>query len=258
MTAGVDHRYLLQVQSMRLDALVLVNGMTAFEAWDPMGRLVEYAITPWLVEGPNRIEVRLAALPHDPDAEAPLFGLSLHRVAVPGGVWSGSAFTGYSYTENESALVEHDLRIVFAHRFRIASKPEKWDFERAKPFSREDLPALEEALRGLHDALSSRDLKRFKAMLAMKTTEVALGLDLPRAHVEAELDGALVRLMSEPDWRMDPLELHALKYEPGHDGRLVAVRAPGGRPPLVGRARGVPFALTPTLSRIGEAWRVVR
>ncbi|HVY46944.1 MAG TPA: hypothetical protein VHB21_13745, partial [Minicystis sp.] len=138
-------RYVLRVHAAGLDALVLLNGATAFEAWDPLSRLVEYPLAPWIVEGDNRLEVRLANQELPPDAEPPVFALELHRAHPGGQVQFSSLMTAYRWTENESSLVRGALRPVYEHTFRAAAF-EPWAFTGGGPLGPQDRADVERAL----------------------------------------------------------------------------------------------------------------
>ncbi len=253
-----ESTFAIQIQCVALKAWVTLNGSSVFEAWDPAGRVAEYPLTPWMIEGEDRLEVRLGPLPPAPEGEEPFFRLALHRLATMGDAWPGSQLCGYRWTANESVLAASRLTPVFRHTVRWPRTVGPWAWQDAQPMTPEDRPAIEALVARAHQALAARDAAGVRRLLSLKLADLSLGLGLSRDEIESDVARSLEAVLEARDWTLEPLDPRGLALEPVAGGRLVAVRDRAGGPPLAGSGAGLPFALPLTVSRIGGAWQIVR
>lgn len=254
-----DYHHVLRIECGSLRAQVTLNGCAVFEAWDPDGRVIEHRLDPWILEGPNRLEVHLSppgeAPPRDDDGETG-FVLVVHRVPDGGDPWDGSAFLRFEWSARELALTPGVWTLALAHVFCSRVALGSFDFRDARAPAAEDRFALETAVTQVHQAVRARDVRALSALLATKTTEVALGLEMPREQAAADLDEELAGRFAEEDFEVLPLP--PLTFTTSAGGRLAHARTASGDPPIFGRAGGRAFGMSLTLAHRRGAWRVVR
>ena len=263
-----DFDYMLKVASATLHANVLLNDCLVFRHTETRLREAELKLTPWIVQGHNRLEVRIEE-PGEPalgalraageEVPEPTFVLSGHVVPkIAGQCLDANEFLRYRWTEGETPLPGAGPATVLKHHWLVQEEFGPWVWESARPFEPQDRAAVVALVAQLHALMLARNLNTLEALLAVKTDELcqAYGFDLTatrREHMEF-----LRSAVSAEDFELDPPRDDKLRLELDAGGRLVRVLDAEGRPPLLGRANGRPLAYDLTLSHVDGAWLVVR
>lgn len=255
--------YVLEVECSDAVADVRLNGASVLS--EPLGasRFLQTKLNPYLIPGGNEIEVVLGRppppphhLPLPPPAPAPSFRLRAFRAewGVEGPDEDLGAFT-YA---GDPALPEAGRVTVARLPFDAGAAHGRWAFQDARPFDPADRPEIERLVGAAHGALAARDASTFQGLTKTKREELALALDTPAAELAADERAYLQSYFGAPDWDLAPLDPAALVLTPTAGGRLVQVTDAAGRPPLRGTGAGRPLAVSVTVSRLPDGYRIVR
>jgi hypothetical protein len=263
-----DFDYMVKATCATLRADVLVNDCLVFRHAAPWLREAELKLTPWIVQGQNRLEVRVAPLPEEvlgpirATGQKPpesLFLLGGHIVSkVTGKCLGANEVLRYRWTEGESALPTVERAAVFKHRWLVPATFGPWVWERARPFEPSDRTALLALVEQLHALLLARKLDVLATLVGVKLEELCRAYGFERDAIGQEHMRFLEAAVHAQDFALDPLHTETLRLELDAGGRLVRVLDAEGHPPLLGRANGRPFAYDLALSNVDGAWLVVR
>jgi hypothetical protein len=263
-----DIDYTLKLKCATLRADVMVNDCLAFRHAAPWPREAELKLTPWIVLGQNRIEVRvgemseaeLAQIPSGGDQpSAPELVLGGHIVArAVGECLSTNEVLGYRWTEGESPPPGPSRATVFRHRWLVDETFGPWAWETAIPFAPKDRDDVIAAVAQLRTLLVRRDFATLEALLAVKTEELCRAYGLPHEATRREHMELFATAAEADDFELDTWRPESLQLELDARGRLVRVTTQEDRPALLGRANGRPFAYDLAFSNVDGAWLVVR
>ncbi len=250
--------YALEVQCSGLAVEVLLNGAPVYaEPWGAT-RFTQMKLNPWIVDGPNQLEVRLGP----PPGQKVESGAGFKTLVIKGehGKEPGpdANIVAFQWSDAEQPLAPEGMTAVYARPVPIDEGHGRWAWQDATPFTEADRDDIAALVLALHGALAARDAGTVTAYVRVKTEEYARALDVPAAELDADLRETLENRFKADDWQMDPIDPAALELRPSTDGRLVKVTDAGQRPPLRGQGEGQPYAMELTVSKLAHGWTVVR
>lgn len=255
--------YALSATSICLGAVVRVDGMTVFSSVDHRPQVANLLIDPYLVEGSHRVEVCVfpVSIPEDVSDEPHVEVIILRpeRLHEP---TEADYIVSCAYVHGVHKLVDGAPRgamtTLLDHMFRVPEKFGPWAWERAQRYDANGRVEVLALVQRLGEALRARDLRTVSELLAMRFTEVALGLEKPREDVEGGFFEYMGMVMADDGFEVDVIQPSDMTLVTTHEGRLVTVTDPMGKPPVVVRSAEhcLPFGVT--ASRIEGKMAIVR
>jgi hypothetical protein len=252
-----EYAYVVQVMSTALRVEVLFNDWLAFRKTVARGSICEAKLNPWMLEGDNRLEVRLGLWPNADPADR-LCLVRLYKAEHGKMAVDDDALCFFRWVPGLAPLEDEGLTTVFTHQLTMRKAFGRWGWEGATPYMPKDRPEIEATTVALHQSLARRNITALVDTLRLKHEEMSRALGLSFDDQIAKQEGYLRDFFAATDWHMLPLEADKLIVESGAKGRLVHVYGPDGEEPLVGQGGGEVFALHLTLSRMRGTWEVVR
>ncbi len=250
--------YALEVQCNGLLVQVLLNGVAVFEEAAAGFRFTQLKLNPWIVDGPNQLEVLTGPPPGQElgkDAE-----LKLLVIKGPHGQEPGPDADVVSFTWNEAdAPLESDQIVrVLDSPVPVDEGHGRWAWQDASPYAQGDEGDMAALVQQAGQVLASRDSAGYLALLALKTEEMSRALNVPAAELQKDISDVLRERFAADDWQVEPVDPAALRYAPTAGGRLVRITDDLGRPPLRGMGGGQAFETSMTVSHLAQGWTVVR
>lgn len=255
--------YVLQVECTGVVAQVMLNGVDVFADWEGAARVVQTKVNPYIVEGPNALEVSVTAMTDDDGVALPVERmLRVALVRGPHGADPGPAgrIAQYTWDEAQTPVTPGQLTGVWGRQFTVAPEQAfgRWAWQSAPPPGPDAIPALVQLAASVHAALEARDAAALAALTALRDAELARALDVPEDEFRAEQSALWADWFSAPDFRVDPFDPAALAAVPQARGRLVRVTDPYGGPPLQGAAGDRRFAFAFAACQHEGAWVIAR
>lgn len=257
--------YVLQVETEGLVARVTLNGIDVFVDWEGANRRTQTNVNPYIIEGPNALEVMLTPMTDDeghPVDSPRAFTAALIRGEhgkIPG---PEGRVAGYTWRESEAPVEPGVLTGVWGRQFTVAPEnafgPWAWQRSPATAPTAEDAAALVALAGEVHAALSSRDLAALRALTSLRDAEMARALDIPADEFVAEQQGYYAEWFGSPSWAMEPFDPGNLAASPYARGRLVRVTDGYGGPCLHGTDGERAFAFAFAATRVDGQWRIAR
>ena len=264
-----DFAYVIDTFTATLAVDVRLNDWPVYHALDGVGRVARQKVNPWLLEGENRVQVRLQPL--DDEAVAALasakeggglppgFTLTFYKTEHGTSSCEEDILLYFDWTASEYPLQKDSMTQVLDHTIPFVKAFGPWTWERARPFMPADRPAVEALVAAFHGALERRDVPGLVSLLRVKLEEMARSLNQDPAQMLVKQQNYFEQFyFNDPSFRVDPLDTSQLVLESSAGGRLVAVRGPGGRAPLTGSAGPRPFDFSLTVSAVDNGWSIVR
>ncbi|RLB63246.1 MAG: hypothetical protein DRI90_07270 [Deltaproteobacteria bacterium] len=250
--------YALEVQCEGLLVQVLLNGAAVFE--EPAGgrRFAQGKLNPWIVDGPNQLEV-LAGPPPGQELGQDA-ALKLLVIKGPHGELPGPDANAVSFTWNEADYpLEPDQMVrVLDTPVPVDEGHGRWAWQDAAPFAPGDEGDIAALVMQAAQVLTSRDTAGYLALLDLENEEMSRALDVPAAELAQDISDVLREQFAADDWQVEPVDPAALRYAPTANGRLIRVTDDLGRPPLRGMGGGQTFETSLTVSHLSRGWTIVR
>jgi hypothetical protein len=246
--------YTFEAMCDGLSAVVRLNDLPAITLVTPhKAELAGHMINAWLLEGDNALEATLARVPGA--TNEPMFDMRLQKISAEG---EEETLVYYRWTPDESPLPDEGPAAVFRHHMHVTSAFGRWQWQDAPAYHPSDRAGIEAAVGAFHRAAAQRDKRAMVAMLDIKLEEVGRAggrsHDLMRQRQEVYFSS----FVDEPDFALQPLDPAAIVLTPYANGRVVAVKGPGGASPILGAGGGMLFEFDLILARVGAEWRIVR
>jgi len=253
--------YVIASESTGLRSQILVNDVPVKEL---DGRPVnsETNVNQWIIEGSNRLEIRLA-LPSDAGRETSAGNARSFQVRL----FAGEHGTPPS---PEAALVEfiwdpaaqqlgQDLATVFVKDFQVETAFGRWLWQDspADPLTESDKQQLVQLLAQFHRALTNRDVTLLVQLLKLSSAEMCRALDMQAEMFSMGEQQFFSSLFASDGWQVDPLDEAAIVFEPVAGGRLVRLRRAGGQPALTGKTSDAALTFRFMMGRTGGQWQVL-
>lgn len=259
--------YVLQVDSARLRAKVLINGFEVYTEVTGAQRTLATKVNPYVVEGDNRVTVLLAPALDDEGKPLPRTGhFSLVLLVGEHGREPGPDALRLTWRWPPAEVdmpLERDA-FVPAWEGAMSVSPRdafgrwSWQDAPATALTDADVDEITELVRLLHSAFANRDAEALRFVLQHKHEELARALDVPASEIEDGFREYLTELFADPDGSLDEFFPADLLLQPVQGGRAVQVTDLGGDPPIQGQWNGEGFAFRMTLARVDGAWSIVR
>lgn len=227
-------RWTLAVSSDRADGVALVNGVPIHRfakagATDKNASTASLQLAPWLVNGPNVIEVRMTR-------------------QAPGGE------VGARVIKSERQMLDGEFeRLVAPHTMTIHLEAQglpRWRFLDAEPLG-SDQPGLLKAVAGLHAAAAKADARALMATRKPFFDDMSQIYGPAPAGYEAELGAELTRA------KLAPLP-ERLRIATAHDGKLAIVETPDGQAPVRAEAKDGRMLIGQYWAKLDGQWLLVR
>ncbi len=257
--------YVLQVECVGVVAGVILNGVDVFADWEGASRLVQTKVNPYIVEGPNALEVLVTPMTDDDGVPLPVERML--RVALlrgPHGADPGPAgrIAGYTWDEAQSPVEPGVLTGVWGRQFTVSPEqafgPWAWQLAPAVAPQPDDAAALVQLAAEVHAALSARDVRALLQLTRLRDAEMARALDIPEAEYQTEQADYWAEWFGAPGFALDPFDPTALAAVPQARGRLVRVTDPYGGPPLQGGDGTRRFAFAFAACPVDGQWVIAR
>jgi hypothetical protein len=250
--------YALEVQCQGLLVQVLLNGAAVFE--EPAGnrRFAQGKLNPWIVDGPNQLEVLAGPPPGQElskDAELKLLVIKGPHGELPGPDANAVSFT---WNEEDTPLQPDQMVRVFDGPVPVDEGHGRWAWQDASPYAQVDDGDIATVVVESQQLLANRDVAGCQALLGLKTEEMSRALDVPAAEIQKDISDGLRAQFAADDWQVDPVDPTALRYAPTAGGRLVQVTDDLGRAPLRGMGGGEAFEMGMTVSHLAQGWTIIR
>ncbi|MBW2454688.1 MAG: hypothetical protein JRI68_09260 [Deltaproteobacteria bacterium] len=253
--------YLIYAHEVQCEALVvqvLLNGVAIFE--EPTGsyRFSQSKLNPWIVDGPNQLEVLAGPPPGEEvgkDAQ-----LKVSVIKAPHGKHPGpeAEVVAFEWNEGDHPLLPDQLTRVHEGPVPVDEGHGRWAWQDAAAYSPGDDGAIAGLVMHAAQTLAARDLTGYVGLLAVMNEEMSRALDVPAAELLNDVSAALGELFAADDWRVDPVDPARLRYSPTAGGQLVRVTDDLGNSPLRGTGGGQTFETALTVSHLTQGWTIVR
>ena len=250
--------YALEVQCEGLLVQVLVNGATVFEEPRAGYRFTQLKVNPYVVDGPNQIEVLTGPPPGEEVGKDALLKVMIIKGAHGEQPGPDANVVDFTWNEADHPLLPDEMTQVYAGPIPVDEGHGRWAWQDAAPYAPEDGGAIAQLVVQAAQALAARDPGGYLALLTTKNEEMGRALDVPAAELHTDLDAALAELFAADDWQVEPVDPARLRYAPTAAGRLVRVTDDMGQPPLRGTGGGETFASDLTVSKLPQGWTIVR
>jgi hypothetical protein len=227
-------QWVLAVHSDRADGIAMVNGVPIHRvvkagASSKNASTASLPLAPWLVNGPNRIEVRLTKI-------------------APGGEFGARVIKSQQQMmdgEFERLVAPH----VLSFELTVQGLP-RWRFLDAEPLG-DDQPGLLKAVAALHAAVARSDAKTMIATRKPFFDDLQQIFGAPPPDLEAQLAEELKQA------KVLPLS-QQLRVTTAHDGKLAIVDTPEGLAPIRAQAKDGSMALGQYWAKLDGQWLMVR
>jgi len=241
--------YVLQVECTGVVSRVLLNGVDVFADWEGAARIVQSKVNPYIVEGPNALEVMVTAMTDDDGVALPVERmLRVSLLRGPHGVDPGPAgrLAGYTWDEGQTPVEPGVLTGVWGRQFTVTAEqafgPWVWQQAPALVPQPDDAAALVALAETVHAAISRRDVGALTQLTQLRDAELARALDIPEEEFRAEQADSWAEWFAAADFVLDAFDPTALAAVPQARGRLVRVTDAYGGPPIQGGAGERRFA----------------
>ena len=257
--------YVLDVACEGLVAQLTLNGVDVFNEWEGRARQFQAKLNPYIIEGPNNLELALTPMTDDEGAPLPVaHAFTVKLIAGEHGADPGPQGMLATFRWDEAALpvTPGELTGVWARQFTVPAERAfgrwVWQDGPATPPAEADARALVALAREVHGAMVARDVDALLALTALKTTELARALDTPVAEIEDGQRELFGELFADPTWRVAPFDPAQLAAVPCAGGRMVRVTDSSGGPALVAATDDRPFAFGFLATRYDSRWTIIR
>jgi len=257
--------YVLDVACEGLVAQLTLNGVDVFTEWEGRARQVQAKLNPYIIEGANNLE--LALTPMTDDEGNPLTLAHALTVKLIGGEHGADpgpqgVLATFRWDEAAMPVTPGELTGVWGRQFTVPIERAfgrwVWQGAPATPPGEADARALVALAGEVHAAMAARDVDALLALTALKTAELARGLDTPVGEIEEGQRELFGELFADPTWRVAPFDPAQLAAVPCAGGRMVRVTDPSGGPALVAATDDRPFAFGFLATRHNGRWTIAR
>ena len=238
----------------------VANGAVA--QLDPGGRdgMGVFKLNPYVVEGePNRIELEVA--PPSGRTDFPLSAaIGVRILEGPEGIDSSQArvVLEHVWTQRNSPAVGPQFMNVFSSEYTTQVAHGRWAWQDATPFTPADRADIEALVTKIHTGFSNANYGALAALTKVRDEEMARGLGMTYADLEARSRSASQTWFGADDFRTYPLDLSAMVLRPRAGGRLVEVNDERELPLVRANVDGKEVRPPFTVSHLADGWAVVR
>lgn len=245
---------------------LIFNGAAIVREFVFSGNMLMNKLNPWIVEGPNQLEVRVAAAAGQPSPGADAH-LALAVYEGPHGTHPGPGgkLTELTWSQAAQPLAGEGFQQLKMLEFKTRAATPRWRWLDALPYSDADRPAIVARLMELHAALAASDFDAVAALTRLRDEELALALDVSLDRWVALERQSVASLFQAKNWQLQDVDASELEFHPRAGGKLVEVTRRGMQPPLVGVADGEAISfrytfchLAPPDSEQPGQWSVIR
>lgn len=227
-------RWMLAVASDRADGVTLVNGVPIHRfAKSGSGKenlsTASLPLAPWLVNGRNVIEVRIA------------------KVAPGGKVGTQFVKSEAQFRDGTLEFVETPLTVAFE---AAAEGLPRWRFLDAEPIG-QDEAGLRKAVAALHAAVAKADTKTMMAVRKPYFDDLTRIYGAPPPDLEKQLAAELKQ------GKLRPLPAK-LTVSTAHDGKVAIVETAEGTAPIRADAKDGHMELGQYWSKLDGKWLLIR
>lgn len=247
--------FVIEIQSEGVRTKVVLNDIQVYERVSGKSGMAQAKLDPWIIEGPNRLQVFAAAA--EGGRGAPRLELSL--LVGPQGQLPEKLAESH-WDPAGKPLPADGFALVWEHEFTPQRAFGRWAWQDAAPssLSAEDRAGIVALLQEVHGAFQKGNTALLEELFALRNSEMARALDVPEAELSEEWNGMVEAFCTEPDRKLEPLDAGGLVMTRQANGRLIVLTTAKGGPPLKGSIGEGELELSMSVSRIGGRWTIVR